>query len=145
MNKHEAMSAYFKPIVEQLTGEPLDFNFSDSAPEGVSLMTEYSDRVVKQYVHGGAVKAYGFRIVWTKAYSADHDDLNLEAMSFAQAFMDIIERKNKTEDFPDFPDNCAVEKLEVLQNMPNLAGINEAQSLARYQIPGQIIYFESED
>ncbi len=145
MNKHEAMMAYFKPIVEEITGEPLEFNFSSTAPEGVALMTEYSDRYVRRYVHGGGIKAYGFRIIWTKAYSTDHDDLNLEAMSFAQDFMDAIELKNKSENFPKFPENCSVQRIEVLQNMPNLAGINEAQSLARYQIPGQIIYFESED
>ena len=66
MTKHEAVTEYFQPIIEQLTGEPLRFNFSSSDPEGVSLMTEYSDRKIKSYLHGGSEKAYGFAVVWVK-------------------------------------------------------------------------------
>lgn len=145
MSKHDAITEYFKPIIEQLTGEPLRFNFSSTDPEGVSIMTNYSDRVVKRYLHGGAQKVYGFTVIWVKPYSTDNDDLNLDAMNFAQSFMDELEKRNRAQDFPAFPDGCEVQRMDVLQNMPNLSGINEQMGLARYQVPGQILYFESED
>lgn len=145
MTKHEAVTEYFKPIIEELTGEPLQFNFSASDPEGVSLMTEYSDRVIKSYLHGGSEKAYGFAVIWVKPYSTDADDLNLDAMNFVQSFMDELEARNRAKDFPAFPASCDVHRIEVLQNMPGLAGINDQMNLARYQIHGRILYFERED
>mgnify|MGYP000849362075 FL=1 len=145
VNKHEAMTEYFKPIIEELTGEPLRFNFSSSDPEGVSLMTEYSDRKIKSYLHGGSEKAYGFAVIWVKPYSTDADDLNLDAMNFVQSFMDALEARNRAKDFPAFPATCEIHRIEVLQNMPGLAGINDQMNLARYQMHGRILYFESED
>ena len=34
--------------------------------------------------------------------------------------------------------------MEVLQNMPNLAGINAEEAMARYMIQCRIVYFEKE-
>ena len=65
-------------------------------------------------------------------------------MNFAQALMDWIEEQNRKENFPEFPENCQIKKIETLQNMPNLSGINGEQSLARYMIQGRVLYFEKE-
>lgn len=70
--------------------------------------------------------------------------MNLEAMNFAQAFMEWLDEQNKAKNYPKFPDNCEIKKMENLQNMPNLAGINAEESLARYMIQCRIIYFEKE-
>lgn len=145
MTKDEAMLAYLKPVIKDLTGEPLTFNFSSSEPEGVALLTNYSDRAIKTYIHGGAQKAYGFTVIWTKAYSTDADDLNLEAMTFANGFMTALQEKNLKKEWPAFPDNCTVQKVELLQDMPALDGINEQYGLARYRVNGRVLYFESED
>lgn len=46
--------------------------------------------------------------------------------------------------YPEFPDNCQIKEMETLQNMPNLAGINAEEGLARYMVQCRLIYFESE-
>ena len=144
MTKHDAMKQFFEPKVSELVGELLNFNFSPESPDSVAFVTNYSDKVRKKYVRVGAEKEYGFSIVIVKAYSSDADDLNLEAMNFAQAFMDWLDEQNKLKNYPVFPDNCQIKKMENLQNMPNLAGINAEEGLARYMIQCRLIYFERE-
>lgn len=91
---------------------------------------------------GDARKAYGFTILIIKNYSTSGDDLNLECMNFAQEFMDWIETQNEKRIYPDFGENNEIEKIEVLQNMPNLAGVNAEEGLAKYMIQGRVLYRE---
>ena len=144
MTKHDAMKAYFEPKIVELFGIPSGFNFSADTTESASFITNYSDKAIKKYVRS-AEKEYGFSIIVVKPFSPYGDDLNLNAMNFAQAFMDWIEEQNRKRIFPEFPVNCQIKKIETLQNMPNLSGINEEQCLARYMIQGRVIYFEKEE
>ena len=143
MTKHDAMKAYFEPKVTELAGQVLGFNFSPEKPEAISFVTNYSDKVRRKYLCG-AEKEYGFTMILVKPYSTDTDDLNLEAMNFAQAFMDWLEIQNKAKIYPEFPENCQIKGMETLQNMPNLAGINSEEGLARYMLQCRLIYFEKE-
>lgn len=145
MTKHDAVKAYFEPKMQELAGDILGFNFSPESEDSISLITSYSDKVVKRFVTGKERKQYGFTIVIVKQYSSEGDDLNLEAMNFAQAFMDWLEEQNQSCVFPDFGENCEVEKIENLQNMPNLSGVNYKAGLARYMIQARIIYTERKD
>ena len=62
----------------------------------------------------------------------------------AQGFMDWLDEQDREKNYPEFPDNCQIKKMEVLQNMPNLAGVNPEAGLARYMIQCRLIYFEKE-
>lgn len=145
MTKHDAMKAYFEPKVLELVDGILHFNFSPESKDEISFITNYSDKVRKKYLRVGSEKEYTFTIVITKSYSTNSDDLNLEAMNFAQAFMDWLEHQNLKKSYPAFPNNCQIKKMENLQNMPNLAGINAVEGFARYMIQCRLIYFEKED
>ncbi|MEF2595795.1 MAG: hypothetical protein U0N03_05320, partial [Lachnospiraceae bacterium] len=79
MTKHDSVKAYFEPVVEELAGNMLNFNFSPEAADSISLITNYSDRVRKKYITGETEKEYCFTIIVVKSYSSDADDLNLEA------------------------------------------------------------------
>lgn len=144
MTKHDAMRAYFEPKVTELVGKLVQFNFSPESPDSISFVTNYSDKIRKKYVRA-AEKEYGFSVIIVKAYSTDEDDLNLEAMNFAQAFIDWLDEQNRKKIYPIFPENCQIKKMENLQNMPNLAGINAQAGLARYMIQCRLIYFEKEE
>lgn len=143
MTKHDAMMEYFEPKIIELAGAKLKFSYSPEATDTISFITNYSDKIRKKFVRA-AEKEYGFTIIITKPYSTYEDDLNLEAMNFAQAFMDWLEEQNKQKKYPEFPDNCQIRKMENLQNMPNLAGINSEDGLARYMLQCRLIYFEKE-
>lgn len=142
MTKHDAVKGYFEPKILEMAKRNLGFNYSPESRDSISLITNYSDKVVKKYITGKVQKQYGFTIIIVKSYSSDDDDLNIEAMNFAQEFMDWLDAQNEKKDFPDFGEKCTVEKIENLQNMPNLAGINEKEGLARYMIQARIVYTE---
>lgn len=142
MTKHDAVKTYFEPKIIEIAKKKLGFNFSSESNDSISLITNYSDKVVKEFVTGKVQKQYGFTIIIVKSYSSEEDDLNLEAMNFAQEFMDWLDAQNEKRDFPDFGEKCTVEKIENLQNMPNLAGVNAQEGLARYMIQARIVYTE---
>ena len=63
-------------------------------------------------------------------------------MELAQAFLDWIEEQDRQKNYPDFGANCEIERIEVLQDMPNLASVNAEEGVARYMIQGRIVYKE---
>lgn len=143
MTKHDAMYEFFSPKVAELLENVLKFNFAPESKDTVSFVTQYSDKILRKFVRA-AEKEYGFAIIITRDYSTDEDDLNLQAMNFAQAFMDWVDEQNKIKNYPEFPENCQIRKLENLQNMPNLAGVNTEEGLARYMLQCRLVYFEKE-
>lgn len=143
MTKHDAMYEFFSAKIEELLENVLKFNFSAESKDTVAFTTQYSDKIRRRFVRA-AEKEYGFAIVITKSYSMEDDDLNLQAMNFAQAFMDWVDEQDKKKNYPEFPENCQIIKLETLQNMPNLAGINVKEGLARYMLQCRLIYHEKE-
>lgn len=141
-SKHEIIKNYFEPIVTELAGTVLHFNFSPEAADDISIITRYSDKRIREYINGDMEKEYGFAIVVVKNYSTEADDINVEAMEFAEGFMEWLEEQDRKKDFPVFGEDIEVLSMENLQNMPNLAAINEEEGLARYQLQGRIRYLE---
>lgn len=144
MSKHDAMVAYVSPKVQELAGRLLNFNVSSDKVNDISFLTNYAAKIRKKYIRVGAEKEYGFTIVITKHFSDSTDDLNLEAMNFAQGFMDWVDDQDRKKSYPDFGDNCQVKKIENLQNMPNLATVDWENMIAQYMLQCKVIYFEKE-
>lgn len=144
MSKHDAMVAYMSPKVEELAGRLLNFNVSPGEEGNISFLTNYSDKIRKKYIRVGSEKEYGFTIVITRTFSDGTDDLNLDAMNFAQEFMDWIDEQDKKKNYPDFGNKCQIKKIENLQNMPNLASADWENMIAQYMLQCRVIYFEKE-
>lgn len=145
MTIHDSVKVYFEPKVQELAGNILNFNFSPESDDSFALVTNYAGKVGKEYINGDKEKAYGFAIVIVKSYSTDGDDLNLQCMNFVQKFMEWLEEQERKKNYPVFPQNCKIHKMEVLQNMPNLAGVNAEEGWARYMVQCQILYREQEE
>lgn len=143
MTKHDAMKQFVEEKVFELAGRMVSFNFSDDKAGSISFITEYSSKISKKYVRA-ADKEYGFSVVITWHFSSDTDDLNVDAMNFAQNFMDWIDDQNRIGNFPDFGIGCQVKKIENIQNMPNLAAVDWDNMVAQYVIPCRVLYFEKE-
>lgn len=140
MSNHSIILDYLKDIMQELTDGAVTFNFSQSEPDTYSIVTRYADKTIRSYINGDEEKEYGFEIVMIRQYSSDEDDLNLEAMEFGQGLIELLDEKNRDKDFPDLGTDTEVESVEVLQNMPNLAGINADEALAQYRVQGRIVY-----
>ena len=143
MTRHEAVKDFFEDKVEELVGNVLGFNYSPENIETAAIIPQYSDRNIRTYITGDTQRAYDFTFIIVRLYSTEPlDVLNLEAMDLGQAFMDWIEEQDREKNYPDFGDNCEIERMEVLQNMPNLASVNAEEGTARYMIQGRIVYRE---
>jgi hypothetical protein len=143
LSKHDVMIAYFTPKIEELVGQLPTFNYASDGDYSFSFLTDYAEKVVKKYIRRGAKKEYGFTILLTRPFSTTTDDLNLDAMNFAQGVMNWIDEQNDTKNFPDFGEKCEILKLENLQNMPNLAMIDMENMQAQYMIQCKVLYFEN--
>ena len=83
-----------------------------------TIETGVFDPVIKRYVNGDEVKQYQFNFGSREYYS-----------------MDRIQ--NRKEIYPDLPENCYAEKIEVLSNGYMFDG---SMRNARYQIQLRLIY-----
>jgi len=144
MSKHDIMKAYLEPHVVEIFGNALGVNFSVDTPNTVGFVTTYADKWVKRYLRNSGVKAYGFAILLSLDYSQGTDDLNLISMNLAQSFGDWIDTQNKAKALPDFGNKCKMQKIESLQNMPNVAEVNEACTVAKYMLQCKVTYYEEE-
>ena len=123
MTKHEIMKAYVEEKVGELMGSLVSFNFADDSPDSISFLTDYSGKVVKRYLRA-ADKEYQFTILVTWRYSTETDDLNMQAMNFAQELMDWIEEQDLAKNHADFGAKCPVKKIDNFENMQNLASVD---------------------
>lgn len=144
MSKHDVMKAYLEPHVTEIFGSALGVNFTIDTPGTVAFVTTYADKWIKRYLRNSGVKAYVFAILLQLDYSQGIDDLNMISLNLAQAFGDWIDAQNKAKNLPNFGAKCKVQKIESLQNMPNLAEVNEAGTVAKYMLQCQVKYYEEE-
>lgn len=139
MKKHEAVYEFIKEYPP--LGGLLYFNSIEEFYDATGLMPVYGDNVVTEYTGGNAEKEYMFAIVQMKAFDTGTSNINIQAIQDMESFNDWIEEQNKKHNFPKFPDNCTINQIKPLQNMPNLAGTNE-QGLAKYMLQFKIDYYE---
>lgn len=142
MTKHEAVKEYFQIKVIELAEKNIQFNFSPENVDGISIVTRYAGQQIGKFINGDTEKEYGFAIKITKPYSTDLDEVNIEAMNFAQDFMDWLEEQNRKKIFPNFGELCEVQLIENLQNMPNIAWVDPEAGIAQYMVQGRILYRE---
>lgn len=126
--------------------EPLNqllfVNTTQDQPETTSINTVYSDYAVQEYTCGDSDREFIFAIKQTKTYDSDGtSDINEQMFNEVQEFMNWIDQQNILKNFPQFPENCTVYKIENLQNMPYIAGVDE-QNTAVYMFQCRVLYSE---
>ena len=140
MTKYEGLVTFLKQYPP--LNEILYFNKTQEIADTSSVNTVYSDYAVQEYTCGNSDREFVFAIKQMKQYdSAGTSGINRQTMEEVQAFMDWIDEQNKKRNFPQFPDNCFVYKIENLQNMPEIAGTND-QGLAEYMFQCRVCYTE---
>ena len=137
-NKYKAISDWllnYTPI-----GNWLYFNVTNVELDNSSLNSVSGPRYLNRFIDGSVECELGFTINLVKSYDTGTSDTNLEALEECHKLMKWCEDQVRDGNLPVF-DNCIVNSLEILQDTPSLA-VDEDQSLARYQIQGQVNYLE---
>mgnify|MGYP000018668175 CR=1 FL=1 len=140
------MSDKNKEILEFLEQCPAvqSFLFFNSAAEKsgrISVQTVYSEAWVERHIRGHGIKQYDFAVVQMLPQDEGTSENNANQAQSVQNFMDWIDEQNQKRNFPQF-EGCKVLSIENLQNMPNLAGVNEAGTIARYMFQVRVRYYQ---
>lgn len=120
----------------------LFFNFSTSESGDVVIATDATDFIETRYVDGTTKRHYDFSIVSYQDLNTDapNDTLNIKIIESVESLMEWVRTQNKLRNFPVFPDNCSVLKVEVLQDIPTVAGQDE--TTAKYLFGCRITYIQ---
>jgi len=131
---------------------PLFFNFINAKDNNKQFVTTGNDKSLnKPYIDGSVLKAYTFTIIDYKsvAYNAivkqsGYPDENIEDLLDTQSIIDWIEEKDFYNEYPDFGEDCVIDKIEALTDNPKLNGVDTSikPSLAKYSISVRITYLD---
>lgn len=129
-------------IVEYISACPLlsdgVFRVDSLGDQAVEYTVETGifEPVIKRYVNGVETRQYQFNFGSREYYSMDRVQ-NMQNSAFYERFADWIEQNNRNEVFPDLPEKCYAEKVEVLSNGYMF---DASMRNARYQIQLRLVY-----
>lgn len=137
MNYNQIMLDYLK------TYSPLDrflkFNSTQNEQDETGMNPVVGrESYIKMYTSGNTLKEYAFAIVMYKSFDTGYSNTNIEEMYDVQKFMNWIDEQNRNKNYPLIN---GVNKIENLQNMPNLAGVEE-NTIAKYMFQCKVTYVE---
>lgn len=120
----------------------LFFNFGKSENGNTVVDTIASEKVIKKYVGGSSMRAYDFAVIQYKPANVEtpNNPENAAVIFDVEAVMRWVETQNKQRNFPVFPDNCTIQRIENLANMPTVAGQDELG--AKYMFAVRITYLQ---
>ena len=151
MDKHEAMIAYLQqcPAVHD---NPTYFNFAEGEDNTKQLVVLGNDKsVAKPYIDGSVLRKYTLTIIDYRSvvYQAlatvtGYQNENVEELQDVQSLIDWVEEQDELGNYPNFGDDCIVDKIESLSDTPKLNGVDHSTTpnLAKYSISIQVTYLD---
>ena len=107
--------------------QELFFAFSGNQNGQTVIIPTATEKVDKQYIDGTSMRRYDFSIAIYTAINPDvpNNDENVDVMENVENIMEWVDAQQKAQNYPDFPSNCSIMRVENLQNMPTVAGQDE--------------------
>ena len=138
-NKHDALIDW---LFQNEAVKRLYFNFSDTQNGNIVIATNSGNYVMKRYTDGSSLRAYDFALIQYKPLNTIDVNSNENAviMFDAEQLMEWIDEQEEHKNYPVFP-GCTVTKVENLQNMPSVAGMNDTE--AKYLFSCRITYLQN--
>lgn len=152
MDKNKAIIKYLMQC-PTIKNNPLFFNFGEVEDNSKQIVTTSTDKNIERpYIDGSVLKRYTFTIIDYRSviYQAlvtieGYDNENVEDMMDVQSIIDWIDEQNDNYNFPDFGNDCVVEEITALTDIPNLNGVDKDTSpnLAKYSIAIRVQYLDN--
>lgn len=139
-SKHEVMHRW----VEQfLTDNYLYFESADAYAGVREMVPNYGDYLDHTDVVGFKYKSYTFVFIGYEQLDSGASDgyNNITKRQLFEEFLDWIEQQKELRNYPDFGEKCSDYEIVPLQNMANLAEVDE-RGLAKYMFAVRIDYKE---
>lgn len=139
-NRNEALQEWLQ---ESPYATDLFFNFAPTEPGTTAVAPVSGEAVIKRYLGGYSLKGYDFGVVQYIPVNMDvpNNTDNTDAMYSVEQFMNWVKEQNAQQNFPDF-EGCNVQRVEVLNNMPVVAGQDD--EVAKYMFQCRVTYVEKE-
>jgi hypothetical protein len=121
----------------------LYFESSEAYPGVRTLVPNYGDYVNKVDILGNRYMSYSFVFIGYEYIDLGTSDVNINNMAVFDAFNDWLAEQKANGNYPDFGEKCHDYDIVILQNMANVAGIQD-DNLAKYMLGARIDYIEEE-
>ena len=136
----------------QIYNSPLYFNFINAKDSNKQIITTANDYYTrKPYIDGSVAKLYSFTILDFRSISdqaivklSGYDSENVDDLADVQALIDWIGEQEELHNYPNFGEDCTVERMRCTRDIPNLEGIKTdlTPPLAMYSVTIQIDYID---
>lgn len=142
MDKNKAVFEWLKecPVFDRLF-----FNFGTAKENTSTFIPVPTDFTVKRDIFGIETKHYDFAVsIFGKVDDITFDGAeNISDMNSLQQLTEWIKAQNKEHKFPDFGENCYIDEISVVQNIP--ASMRMMQNISKYLSQYRVIYDERTD
>lgn len=119
----------------------LFFNFSGTEDGDTAIATS-GDMLLEDYISGNQLRRYAFDLIrYLPATFAENDTGNVDMMEDIDSIVRWVQEQNDAGNFPQFPDGCTVESIEVLDDRTGYVAATD-QNMAKYMIPFAIEYMQ---
>lgn len=152
MDKTQAVIEYLLtcPKVKE---SPLYFNFINASDEDKQFITTANERTLhKPYIDGSVLKRFTFTIIDYRSVAyQEMARYNIAANEAVEEYLDVqalidwIVEQEDAQNYPDFGEDCVVERIGTASENPNLNGVDTSANpvLAKYSISIQIDYIDN--
>lgn len=142
VNKHAVLKAWVEGF---LSGAKMSFENIEIYQGFRSVVPDYGDFIIKTDVIGRKYKQYTFGFVAIEPLDRyDTGTNNTGTMYLVEQFNEWLVTQEKNKSYPNFGTNVVKYKIVPLQNMPNLAQVDEETGMAKYVLMARIEYVEKE-
>lgn len=151
MDKTQAVIEYLLTC-PKIENSALYFNFINPEEEDKQYITEANDKNLQTpYIDGTVLKRFTFTIIDYRSVAyQEMARLNITATESFEEFLDVksliewIDEQEDDKNYPDFGENCIIERIGTSSDNPNLNGVDTSSSpaLAKYSISIQIDYLD---
>ena len=119
----------------------LFFNFS-STDDGDTVIATSGDMLLEDYISGMQRRRYAFDLIrCLPAAFTENDPGNVDMMEDIDSIVQWVQQQNDAGNLPQFPDGCAAESIEVLDDRTGYVAATD-QNRAKYMIPFAIEYMK---
>lgn len=134
----------------QIKNNKLFFNFIEGKDNNKLISIIPSDNAISRYYIDGSIsKVYTFSIIDFRSVvyqpvvkTEGYPNENIEEFLDVQGIIDWIDEQNNNRNFPDFGEFCDIDRIYTTTDEPNLNGVDNSTSLAKYSISIKIDYLD---
>lgn len=154
VDKNKAVISYLLQC-EDIYNSPLYFNLIDAKDNTIQMLTTTEDKMMsKPYIDGSVLKRYTFNLITFKSISDmaivkplgtdEYPNENVDELQDVQKLLDWIIEQEDLKNYPDFGEDCIIDKIDTTTDTPNFNGINTEMTppLAMYSISIVIEYLD---